>query len=253
MTEIYDPSAVARGPRFISASFRTVRKNIMRMNVMQCYAPTNGKSEEVKDEFYNQLQGILSRLSHQDVNILMGDFNAKIGSDSTGYDEVMERHWRGEMDENGEPFADARALINMVIGGSVFPHKRIHKATWVTTDLVTENQIDHVCIEKKFRRSLKYVRVKRGADVSSDHHLVVAKLKLKLRRNETGQQRRRARYNVDFLRDVRTAERLRVTLSNRYQVLQELHEECKDIKGAVNYACFPLFLKTNIFQILIES
>ena len=235
----------ARGPRFITASFRTVRKNI-RMNVVQCYAPTNDKSEEVKDEFYNQLQGILNRLRDQDVNILMGDFNAKIGLDNTGYDEVMGRHGLGEMNENGERFADVCALNNMVIGGSVFPHKRIHKATWVSPDLITENQIDHVCITKKFRRSLKDVRAKRGADVASDHHLVVAKLELKLRRNETSQQRRRARYNVAFLRDVSTAERFRVTLSNRYQVLQELHEndeglninsQWMDIKEAINYAC----------------
>ena len=51
---------------------------------------------------------------------------------------------------------------------------------------------------------------------------------------------------MDFLRDVSTAERFRVTLSNRYQVLQELHEEDEgltinsqwmDIKEVVNYAC----------------
>ncbi|XP_021366220.1 uncharacterized protein LOC110458686 [Mizuhopecten yessoensis] len=38
-----------------------------------------------------------------------------------------------------------------------------------------ENQIDLVCISKKFRRSLQDVRVKRGADAASDHHLIVAK------------------------------------------------------------------------------
>ena len=31
----------------------------------------------------------------------MGDFNAKIGSDNTGYDEVMGRQGLGEMNENG--------------------------------------------------------------------------------------------------------------------------------------------------------
>ena len=106
----------------------------------------------MRDEFYKQLQRILNWLSDQDVKILMGDFNTKIGSDNTGYDEVMERHGLGEMNENSERFADACALKNMVIGGSVFPHKRVHKATWVFPDLITENQIDHVCIAKKFRR-----------------------------------------------------------------------------------------------------
>lgn len=51
---------------------------------------------------------------------------------------------------------------------------------------------------------------------------------------------------MDFLRDVSIAERFRVTLSNRYQILQELHEDdedldihlqWKDIKEAANYAC----------------
>jgi len=90
----------------------------------------------------------------------------------------MGRRGLGKMNENGERFADACALNNMVIGGSVFPHKRIHKATWMSPDLITENQIDRICIAKKFRRSLEDVRVKRGADAASDHHLVVAKLSL---------------------------------------------------------------------------
>ena len=48
------------------------------------------------------------------------------------------------MNDNGERFVNAFAANNIVIGGSVFPHKRIHKATWVSPDQVTENQIDHI-------------------------------------------------------------------------------------------------------------
>ena len=48
----------------------------------------------------------------------------------------------------------------------------------------TENQIDHVCISRKFRRSLQDVRVKRGADAASDHHLLVANIKLKLKKHK---------------------------------------------------------------------
>ena len=65
-------------------------------------------------------------------------------------------------------------VINgLVIGGSLFPHKKIQKATWVSPDHRTENQIDHLCISSTFRRSLMDVRAKRGADVGYDHNLVL--------------------------------------------------------------------------------
>ena len=182
----------AHGPRIIIASFRTKKKKI-KMNVIQCYAPTNDSDEENKDQFYNRLQTIIDKCPVKDVNILMGDFNAKIGKDNTGYEEVMGKHGLGEINENGERFADTCALNKIVIGGSIFPHKRIHKATWVSPDHVTENQIDHICIGKTFRRSLQDVRVKRGADAASDHHLLVAVLKLKLKKNrmETAVKRKK--------------------------------------------------------------
>ena len=130
------------------------------------------------------------------------------------------------MNDNGERFVNACAANNIVIGGSVFPHKKIHKATWVSPDQVTENQIDHIGINKMFRRSLQDVRVKRGADVASDHHLEIARLKLKLRgRNEVDQERRKGRYNVDYLKDQSTAQEYKVALSNRFKVLQELYDE----------------------------
>ena len=83
--------------------------------------------------------------------LLMGDLNAKIGCDNRGYEheEVMGTQGLGEMNENGAKYADFCATNRHVIGGSIFQHRRIHKATWRSPDATTENQIDHVCINKR--------------------------------------------------------------------------------------------------------
>ena len=104
------------------------------MNVIQCYASTNDSEDEVKDQFYHRLQSVIDNFPEKDVTILMGDFNAKIGSDNIGYQGVMGRHGLGTMNDNGERLADLYALNKLVLGGSVFPHKRIHKVTWLSPD-----------------------------------------------------------------------------------------------------------------------
>ena len=57
--------------------------------------------------------------------IVMGDLNAKVGDDNEGYEAVMGREGLGDMNDNGERFADFCDLQDLVIGGSVFPHKKI--------------------------------------------------------------------------------------------------------------------------------
>ena len=130
----------------------------------------------------------------------------------------------GTMNENGERFADCCADCNLVIEGSLFPHKTAHKATWVSPDHVTENQIDHICISQKFRRSLLDTRVKRGADAASDHHLLVARVRLKLKRNFQPRNPR-IKYNVHYLMDSDTVRSFWLSLSNRFQPLQDLNIE----------------------------
>src|ERR1700729_3288611 len=213
----------AHGPRLIQATFKTSNANI-KLNVIQCYAPTNNKEDQVKEEFYNMLQKVLDKVKSKDITILMSDLNAKIGEDNRGYEETMGKQGLGVMNENGELLVDLCATNKLLIGGSLFPHRRIHKATWVSPDYKTENQIDHVCINKKFRSTLQDVKVYRGADVASDHHLLIAKLKLKLKRYSVIHSSR-TRYNVIGLKDLERKNNFCITLSNRYSALQQLEEE----------------------------
>ncbi|VDO98334.1 unnamed protein product [Schistosoma curassoni] len=155
------------------------------MNVNQCYSPTNDYNEDVKDQLYDRLQSIVGKCPTKNLNILMGGLDAKVGMDNTGYEDIMGRHGLREMNENGERFANLCAFNKLVIDGTIFPHKRIHKTTWTSPDHTTQNQIDHIWINKTFRRTMEDVRTKRGADIASDHHLLVAKMKLKLKKHWT--------------------------------------------------------------------
>ena len=78
----------------------------MKRNVIQCYAPTNDADEDKKDTFYQQLQDVIDSKGNTDITIVMGDFNAKIGADNTGYEDTMGTQGLGQMNENGERFAD---------------------------------------------------------------------------------------------------------------------------------------------------
>lgn len=73
----------------------------------------------------------------------MGKLNAKVGNNNTGNEEIMGKHGLGVMNENGERLMDLCVINSYVLGGTVFPHKDIHKATWISPDHATKNQIDH--------------------------------------------------------------------------------------------------------------
>ena len=155
--------------------------------------PTMGRKKSVVSSYRTS---VLYRLKPKDITILMGDFDAKIGDDNTEHEEVMGK----QMNENVELFADVCAGNRQLVTGIIaFPHKLIHKATWRSQDYITENQTDHVCVWKRFRRSLQEVIVRRGTDVASDHHLVLATLKLHLKRHRS-QTSSTVRYKVDLLK-----------------------------------------------------
>ncbi|VDP82770.1 unnamed protein product, partial [Schistosoma mattheei] len=89
----------SHGPRIIKASFKTKKEDIL-MNVIKCYATTNDYNEDVKEQFYDKLQSIVDKCPTKDLTILMGDLNAKVGMNNTGYEDIMGRHGLGEMNEN---------------------------------------------------------------------------------------------------------------------------------------------------------
>lgn len=61
--------------------------------------------------------------------------------------------------------SDFCATNGLSIPGTLFPHKEIHKLTWMSPDGNAKNQIDHTRMNKKFKASVQDIRVYRGADI----------------------------------------------------------------------------------------
>ena len=132
------------------------------------------------------------------------------------------------MNENGEHLVDFCGLNNLVIR-TLYPHKDIHKLTWVSQGGLIQNQIDHLMINGKWSRSLQDVRVRRGTDVGSDHHQVTANFKLKLMKQAISYRVRR--FDTGKLRDPKTKHEFELELKNRFIVLENLDES--DEHGSV--------------------
>lgn len=91
-------------------------------------------------------------------------------------------------------------MNELVITGTLFPHKTILKVTWVSPGGNTMNQIDHVLISRRFRNLVKDTRVYRSADIRSDHHLVNTVVKLRLSKQTTEKKISRVKYDTARLR-----------------------------------------------------
>ncbi|VDO96069.1 unnamed protein product [Schistosoma margrebowiei] len=74
---------------------------------------------------------------------------------------------------------------------------------------------------------MKDVRNRRGADLTSDHHLVVVKMKLKLNKHRTTGETAVQRFNTAFLPNTNKLNEFKITLNNRSQALQHLLKEDK--------------------------
>lgn len=112
----------------------------------------------------------------------------------------------------------------MVIAGTIFQHKNIHKTTWTSPDTQTRNLIDHITMTGRWRRTLQDVRAYRGTEIGSDHDLLVAKLRIKMakikeKNNEKIQQRFN---NKKKLMDTEAIRDFVIDLKNRFQALSSL-------------------------------
>ncbi|KIH43775.1 endonuclease/exonuclease/phosphatase family protein [Ancylostoma duodenale] len=156
----------------------------IRTHIVAVYAPTEITADSSKDQFYSQLQQVIDSLPHIEFIIVAGDTNAHVGSRREGWEETLGHFGHGGMNDNGLRLLTFAASNSLLIDNSYFQHPRKHKLTWRCPKGTDSAVLDYFLIPSRFHSSFQDIRLMRGADCGSDHHLMVMKVKLRLKRNK---------------------------------------------------------------------
>ena len=145
----------------------------------------------------------------------LGDWNAKVGSQETS--RVTGKFGLGVQNEAGQRLTEFCQENTLVIANTLFQQHKRRLYTWTSPDGQHQNQIDYILCNQRWRSSIQSTKTRPGADYGSDHELLIAKFRLKLKK--VVKTTRPFRYDLNQIPYNYTTE-----VRNRFKVLDLL--EC---------------------------
>ena len=121
---------------------------------MQAYAPTSNAEEAEVERFYEDLQDLLELTPKKDVLLIIGDWNAKVGSQATP--GVTGKFGLGIRNEAGQRLIEFCQENALDIANTLFQKHKRGLYRWTPPDGKHQNQIDyiHIIVMKKLDNGL---------------------------------------------------------------------------------------------------
>ena len=141
---------------------------------------------------YEDLQDLLELTPKTDVLFIIGDWNAKIGSQETR--GITGKFGLGVQNEAWQRLIEFCQKNALVIANTLFQQHKRRLYPWTSTDYQHQNQIDYILCSQKWRSAIQPAK-RLGADCGSDHELLIAKFRLKLKK--VGKTTRLFRYDLN--------------------------------------------------------
>ena len=135
------------------------------ITVIQVYASISNAEEAEAEWFYEDLLKLTLPI---DVHFLIGDWNAKVGSQEKP--GVTGKFGLGVQSEAGRRLAESCQENALVIANILFQQHKRRLYTWTSPDGQYWNQIDYILCSQRWRSSMQSAKTRLGADCCSDHN-----------------------------------------------------------------------------------
>ena len=151
---------------------------IRRRNI-KLWGTSNAEEAEV-EQFYEDLQDILELTTKKRCPFIIGDWNAKVGSQATS--GVTGKFGLGVRNEAGQRLIEFCWDSALVTANTLFQQHKRTLYTWTSPDGRHRNQIDYILCCQRWRSSIQSAKTRPGADCGSDHELLIVKFRLNLKK-----------------------------------------------------------------------
>ena len=106
----------------VRMSYIVLRGRCFNIIVLNAHAPSEEKSDDSRGSFYEKLEQVFDHLPKYHMNILLGDFNAKVGRETIFKPTIGNESLHQEINDNGVRIANIATLKNLFFKSTMFPH-----------------------------------------------------------------------------------------------------------------------------------
>nr|VZH92149.1 unnamed protein product [Spirometra erinaceieuropaei] len=173
-------------PQGINDRLMSLRLPLLRgggefATIVSAYAPPISSPDTVaRDKFYEDLHALLATVSKADKLIVLGDFNARVGTDHTAWRGVLGPHGINGSNDNGLRLFRTCAEHRLILTNTFFCLPEREKATWRHPRSSQWHLLDYVLVRRRDQRDVLMTKAIAGADGWTDHRLVISKMRIRL-------------------------------------------------------------------------
>ncbi|BHF84712.1 hypothetical protein SprV_0902786300 [Sparganum proliferum] len=158
--------------------------------IISAYAPTMISPDAARDKFYEDLHALLATVSKADKLVVLGDFNARVGTDHTAWRGVLGPHGLRGSKDNGLLLLRTYAEHRLILTNTIFCLQEREKATWRHPRSRLWHLLDYVLARRRDQRDVLVTKAIAGADGWTDHRLVISKMRIHLQPRRRPQGKR---------------------------------------------------------------
>ncbi|BHF68606.1 hypothetical protein SprV_0301164300 [Sparganum proliferum] len=148
------------------------------------------RPDAARNKFYEDLHALLATVSMADKLIVLGDFNARVGTDHAAWRGVLGPHGLERSNDSGLLLLRTCAAHRLTLINTFFRLPTPEKATWMHPRLQHWRLLDYVHVRRLDQMDVLVTKTILGADGLTDHRLVIFKMSIRLQPRKRPQGKR---------------------------------------------------------------